>query len=63
MLNETHCIKDNTMKASHMTIVFCGKDDQYEEPSNNYLPILIHSCPQHFNTVSYFEVSCMIVML
>ncbi|XP_076254606.1 holocarboxylase synthetase-like protein isoform X2 [Rhynchophorus ferrugineus] len=55
MLNETHCIKDNKMKANEMTIVFCGKDDQYEEPTNNYLPILIHSCPQNFNTVSYFE--------
>ncbi|XP_030749027.1 biotin--protein ligase [Sitophilus oryzae] len=55
LLNETHCIKDNKMKAGDTSIVFCGKDDEFDDPSSTYLPILVHSCPQNFNTVSYFE--------
>lgn len=55
MLNETHCIKDNEMKAGDLQVLFCGKDDRYDEPSRTFLPILIHACPQNFNTVSYFE--------
>ncbi|CAH1132028.1 unnamed protein product [Ceutorhynchus assimilis] len=55
MLNETHCIKDNEMTAGDMHILFCGKDDRYDDPSRTFLPILIHTCPQNFNTVSYFE--------
>ncbi|XP_066259980.1 biotin--protein ligase [Euwallacea similis] len=54
-LNETHCIKDYEMKAGDMHILFCGKDDRYDEPSRTFLPILIHVCPQNFNTLSYFD--------
>lgn len=55
MLGESHFIKDNEMKAGDMHILFCGKDDRYDDPCRTFLPVLIHACPQNFNTVSYFE--------
>ncbi|KAL1501975.1 hypothetical protein ABEB36_007193 [Hypothenemus hampei] len=55
MLNETHCIKDNEMKAGEIHVLFCGKDDKFDSPSATFLPVLIHACPQNFNTVNYFE--------
>lgn len=55
MLNESYCIKDYEMTAGDMHILFCGKEDRYDDPNRTFLPVLIHACPQNFNTVSYFE--------
>lgn len=36
---------------------FCGPDDKLPKVNSNILPILIHSCPEDFSTVDYFDVS------
>lgn len=39
-----------------LTLKFCGKDDKMPTANTNVLPILIHSCPDDFSTVDYFDV-------
>lgn len=39
-----------------LSIKFCGKDDKPPAANANVLPILIHSCPDDFSTVDYFDV-------
>jgi len=47
---------DNVIATPKLTIKFCGKDDKPPVANNNVLPILIHSCPDDFSTVEYFDV-------
>lgn len=49
---------DNVIATPKLTIKFCGKDDKPPVANNNVLPILIHSCPEDFSTVDYFDVGC-----
>ncbi|KPU79433.1 uncharacterized protein Dana_GF17255, isoform B [Drosophila ananassae] len=46
---------DNVIATPKLTIKFCGKDDKPPVANNNVLPILIHSCPEDFSTVDYFD--------
>jgi len=48
---------DNVIATPNLTMKFCGKDDKPPVANNNVLPILIHSCPDDFSTVDYFDVS------
>ncbi|XP_055701269.1 biotin--protein ligase isoform X2 [Phlebotomus papatasi] len=45
----------NTLKATNLTVKFCGKNDQVPPASKILLPILVHSCPENFSTVEYFD--------
>ncbi|XP_034485614.1 biotin--protein ligase isoform X3 [Drosophila innubila] len=38
-----------------LTMKFCGQDDKTPVANTNVLPILIHSCPDDFSTVDYFD--------
>lgn len=40
-----------------LTLKFFGKNETPEPASEKVLPILIHSCPEDFSTVEYFDVS------
>ncbi|XP_034662884.1 biotin--protein ligase isoform X4 [Drosophila subobscura] len=46
---------DNVIATPNLTMKFCGKDDKPPTANNNVLPILIHSCPDDFSTVDYFD--------
>ncbi|XP_043652559.1 biotin--protein ligase isoform X2 [Drosophila teissieri] len=46
---------DNVIATPNLTMKFCGKDDKPPMANNNVLPILIHSCPEDFSTVDYFD--------
>ncbi|XP_022223882.2 biotin--protein ligase [Drosophila obscura] len=46
---------DNVIATPNLTMKFCGKDDKPPVANNNVLPILIHSCPDDFSTVAYFD--------
>ncbi|XP_039490165.1 biotin--protein ligase isoform X2 [Drosophila santomea] len=46
---------DNVIATPNLTMKFCGKDDKPPIANNNVLPILIHSCPEDFSTVDYFD--------
>ncbi|XP_068157492.1 biotin--protein ligase isoform X2 [Drosophila tropicalis] len=47
---------DNVIATPKLALKFCGKDETAPMPNNtNVLPILIHSCPDDFSTVDYFD--------
>ncbi|XP_037815457.1 biotin--protein ligase isoform X2 [Lucilia sericata] len=46
---------DNVLTTPKLTMKFCGPDDKLPKVNSNILPILIHSCPEDFSTVDYFE--------
>lgn len=47
---------DDVIVTPKLTLKFCGKDDKMPAANTNVLPILIHSCPDDFSTVDYFDV-------
>lgn len=47
----------NTLKLDGLTIKFCGKNDDPPTPEAHCLPLMIHSCPDDFSTLDYFDVS------
>ena len=50
----------NTLKLDGLTVKFCGKNEEPKTPEENYLPIMIHLCPDDFSTLDYFDVRIMI---
>ncbi|XP_017082197.2 biotin--protein ligase isoform X2 [Drosophila eugracilis] len=46
---------DNVIATPKLTMKFCSRDDKPPVANNNVLPILIHSCPEDFSTVEYFD--------
>ncbi|XP_065355202.1 biotin--protein ligase isoform X2 [Calliphora vicina] len=46
---------DNVLTTPKLAMKFCGPDDKLPKVNSNILPILIHSCPEDFSTVDYFE--------
>ncbi|TMW51845.1 hypothetical protein DOY81_003090 [Sarcophaga bullata] len=46
---------DNVIITPKLTMKFCGPDDKLPKVNSNILPILIHSCPEDFSTVDYFD--------
>lgn len=47
--------KSNIITTSKLTMQFCDKGDKPQGANTNVLPILIHSCPEDFSTVEYFD--------
>jgi len=41
----------------NLKIEFCGKGVNAGAASDKILPCYLHSCPPHFNTVEYYDVS------
>ncbi|XP_072155418.1 biotin--protein ligase isoform X4 [Bemisia tabaci] len=46
---------DNGLKIKDLAIKFYGKGQNPSKASENFLPILLHSCPARFSTVEYFD--------
>ncbi|XP_037948879.1 biotin--protein ligase isoform X2 [Teleopsis dalmanni] len=46
---------ENTLNTSKLTMKFFNKGENPENININELPILIHSCPDDFSTVDYFD--------
>lgn len=49
--------QDKVLKIDGMSMKFCGKNEEPGNARSNYLPIMVHSCPDDFSTVDYFDVS------
>lgn len=47
----------NTLKLDGLTVKFCGKNEDPPTPEAYCLPIMIHTCPDDFSTLDYFNVS------
>lgn len=47
---------ENVLKTDKLTLQFCGKNVQPPKADGNLLPILMHSCPEDFSTLDYFNV-------
>ncbi|XP_020713946.1 biotin--protein ligase isoform X1 [Ceratitis capitata] len=45
----------NIITTPKLTMQFCDKGDKPKSADTNVLPILIHSCPDDFSTVDYFD--------
>uniref|UniRef100_A0A0A9YRX0 Biotin--protein ligase n=4 Tax=Lygus hesperus TaxID=30085 RepID=A0A0A9YRX0_LYGHE len=54
-LKEDKKIENNVLTNGLMKMKFCGKGVTPPPPSESMLPILIHSCPESFSTVEYYE--------
>lgn len=50
-------VNDNILKIDNLSIQFCGKNQQSGDANANSLPIMIHTCPDDFSTLEYFDVS------
>lgn len=50
-------IYPNTLKTNTLIVKFYGKNETPKAKLDNTLPILLHSCPEDFSTIAYFEVS------
>lgn len=48
---------ETAIQNDKLRIKFFGKTDKADIATENLLPILIHSCPEKFDTVKYFDVS------
>lgn len=48
---------ENQISNSNLTMHFVGKNDVIPKASEALLPILVHSCPENFSTVNYFDVN------
>ncbi|XP_055908964.1 biotin--protein ligase isoform X2 [Eupeodes corollae] len=46
---------DNMIQTSKLSMKFFGKNETVPSGKTNILPILIHSCPEDFSTVDYFD--------
>ncbi|KAL7728868.1 hypothetical protein ACLKA6_004211 [Drosophila palustris] len=46
---------DHVLVTPKLTMKFCGQDDKTPVANTNVLPILIHSCPDDFSTVDYYD--------
>ncbi|KAF6205234.1 hypothetical protein GE061_019401 [Apolygus lucorum] len=54
-LKEDKKIENNVLTNGPVNMKFCGKGVTPPPPSESMLPILVHSCPESFSTVEYFE--------
>lgn len=56
---------ENVLKFDKLSVKFCGKNVKPPMPEAHNFPILVHSCPEDFSTVDYFDVSlvCHLVYL
>lgn len=49
---------ETAIQNDKLRIKFYGKTEKSDVATESLLPILIHSCPDKFDTVKYFDVSC-----
>lgn len=49
-------LKDNVLRLPNITLQFCRRDETPPSATEKLLPIYVHSCPERFSTVRYFEV-------
>lgn len=47
----------NMLKLDSLTVKFCGKGEDPPHADVNCFPVMIHSCPDDFSTLDYFDVS------
>ncbi|CRK91616.1 CLUMA_CG005270, isoform A [Clunio marinus] len=45
----------NTLKLDGLTVKFCGKGEDPPTPDAHCLPIMMHTCPDDFSTLDYFD--------
>jgi hypothetical protein len=45
------------VKIDGLSMKFCGKNEDPPTPESYILPIMVHSCPDDFSTLDYFDVS------
>lgn len=55
--------ENKILKINGLSMKFCGKNEEPGYPRANYLPIMVHSCPDDFSTVDYFDVSFLLKVL
>lgn len=53
----------NILDNKLLTMKFFGKNETPDNASEKLLPIMIHSCPEDFSTVEYFDVSLFLVSI
>ncbi|CAO1422133.1 unnamed protein product [Diamesa hyperborea] len=46
---------ENVLKFDKLSVKFCGKNVKPPMPEAHNFPILVHSCPEDFSTVDYFD--------
>lgn len=49
-------VSENMINTPKLNIKFCDKNETPPKASSTLLPIMIHSCPEDFSTVDYFDV-------
>lgn len=50
---------ENVLKFEKLSVKFCGKNVKPPMAEAHNFPILVHSCPEDFSTVDYFDVGIM----
>lgn len=53
-------IDGNAIQTERLLIKFFGKAGTTDSASDKILPVLIHTCPEKFDTVKYFDVSIIV---
>lgn len=48
---------NNLIDTGKMRLQFIGKSETAPKANATFLPIMIHSCPDDFSTIEYFDVS------
>lgn len=54
---------NNIIDTGKMRLQFIGKNETAPKASSTFLPIMLHSCPDSFSTIEYFDVSCINICL
>lgn len=47
---------ENLLRNPKISLKFCGKNETPPKADQDLLPISIHSCPDDFSTLDYYEV-------
>lgn len=47
---------NDILKTKKLEIQFCNNLTDAKPASSTFLPVVVHRCPENFNTVEYFEV-------
>lgn len=48
---------NNLMKLDGLSVKFCGKNEDPPKAEAHCLPVMMHSCPDDFSTLDFFDVS------
>lgn len=47
---------NDIFKTNKIKLQFCNNTNKLVPPSSSILPIMLHTCPDNFSTIEYFEV-------